>query len=183
MPELSFVMPHWLYWSGLVFFPLAAWFIVRRTRARSGSTQPLSLTVGYFLLVAGGFVGCHRLYVKSKWAIAFTLVFITILFANIEVREARDGLSSANNAVSIAESKIRRAEKNIERGRKNAQEKLDKALVSLEEAKAEQDVAKAFSGQWEFYSRALAVTMLLLLLADALLLPRLIRKRLSLIHI
>jgi len=177
MPELSFVMPHWLYWSGLVLFPLAAWFIVRRTRARSGTKQPLSLTLGYFLLVAGGFVGCHRLYVKSKWAIAFILVFITILFANIEVREARDGLSSANNAVSIAESKIKRAEKNLERGRKNAQEKLDQALVTMEEARAEQEVAEAFSSKREFYSRALAITMLLLLLVDALLLPRLVRRR------
>ncbi|MDX1344808.1 MAG: TRAP transporter small permease subunit [Sedimenticolaceae bacterium] len=177
MPELSFVMPHWLYWSGLVFFPLAAWFIVRRTRARSGSIQPLSLIVGYFLLVAGGFVGCHRLYVKSKWAIAFILVFVTILFVNIEVREARDGLSSANNAVSIAESKIKRAEKNLERGRKNAQEKLDQALVLMEEAKTEQDAAVAFADRWEFRSRALAVIMLLLLLADALLLPGLVRKR------
>ena len=167
MPELSFVMPHWLYWSGLVLFPLVAWFIVRRTRARSGSTQPLSLTVGYFLLVVGGFVGCHRLYVKSKWAIAFILVFVTILFANIEVREARDGLSSTNNAVAIAESKIKRAEKNLERGRKNAQEKLDQALISMEEAKAELEVAEAFSGQWERYSRILAISMLLLLFVDA----------------
>ena len=177
MPELSFVLPHWLYWCGLLFFPLAAWFIVRRVRSRPASPQPLSLATGYFLLVTGGFIGCHRLYVKSKWAIAFVLVFVGILFVNIEMREARDGLSSANNRVSLVESRIKRAEKNIERGRRNAQEKLDAALASLDEAKAEQAGAQAFSAKWEFRSRALALLMLLLLLADAALLPRLVRQR------
>ncbi|MEJ2323034.1 MAG: hypothetical protein P8Z31_12135 [Gammaproteobacteria bacterium] len=177
MPELAFVLPHWLYWCGLLFFPLTAWFIVRRTRSRPTPPQPLSLTVGYFLLVAGGFIGCHRLYVKSRWALAFVLVFVGILFVNIEIREARDGLSSANNRVSLVESRIKRAEKNIERGRRNAQEKLDAALASLDEAKTEQADAQAFSAQWEFRSRALALLMLLLLLADAALLPRLVRQR------
>jgi TRAP-type mannitol/chloroaromatic compound transport system permease small subunit len=177
MPELSFVLPHWLYWFGLVAFPLTAYFIVRRQRGSREPSKPLSLTVGYFLLVMGGFIGCHRLYVKSKWAIAFVVVFVAILLVNIEVREARDGLSSANNAVSLAQSRIKRAEKNVERGRRNAQEKLDKALARLEPAKQEQARAQELSDSRELRSEVLAILMVLLLLADAILLPRLIRKR------
>jgi TRAP-type mannitol/chloroaromatic compound transport system permease small subunit len=177
MPELSFVLPHWLYWFGLIFFPLSAWFIVRRNRTKPELTQPLSLTVGYFLLLIGGFIGCHRLYLKSKWTLAFVIVFIMILFVNVEVRDARDNLSSANNTVTLGDSKIKRAEKNLKRGRKNAQDKLNEAHAFREQAVIEQAAAEEHSSDWEFRSRTLAIIMLLLLLADALLLPRLIRHR------
>ena len=30
MPSLTFVMPHWLYWAGLLLFPLMALYLVRR---------------------------------------------------------------------------------------------------------------------------------------------------------
>ena len=33
MPSISFVLPHWLYWSGLIFFPLiAAWLAAKQLK-------------------------------------------------------------------------------------------------------------------------------------------------------
>ncbi len=50
MPEQTFVLPHWLYWLGLIAFPLAAYYIFRRTAARkAASPQPqITKTLAYF---------------------------------------------------------------------------------------------------------------------------------------
>lgn len=61
MPELRVVLPHWLYWSGLVFFPLFAMFLYRRDRKRPPGAS-FSLGIGCFLLLTGGFLGVHRLW-------------------------------------------------------------------------------------------------------------------------
>lgn len=60
MPELSFVLPHWLYWCGLILFPVTAMLLYRRTQGRPPA-KPVSIALGYFLLLTGGFVGVHRL--------------------------------------------------------------------------------------------------------------------------
>jgi len=73
MPELSFVLPHWLYWCGLVLFPIAAMLRYRRARGCS-PRQPVSLGLGYFLLLTGGFIGVRRLYLKSCWALGIALL-------------------------------------------------------------------------------------------------------------
>ena len=65
MPELSFVLPHWLYWSGLILFPLITLLLYRRSRQHPTSSG-LSLPLAYGLLVVGGFIGIHRLYL-GKW--------------------------------------------------------------------------------------------------------------------
>ena len=71
MPDLQFVLPHWLYWSALLGFPLIAMLLVRRQR-RSPSKQAVNLPIGYLLLVSAGFVGFHRFYVGS-WKGVFTI--------------------------------------------------------------------------------------------------------------
>ena len=72
MPELSFVLPHWLYWSGLILFPLITLILYRRQSTRA-EVAGLSLPLAYMLLVAGGFIGIHRSYLKSRWARAVVL--------------------------------------------------------------------------------------------------------------
>jgi TRAP-type mannitol/chloroaromatic compound transport system permease small subunit len=191
MPELGFVLPHWLYWSGLLLFPLLAGYLVRRAR-RHPPTQPLSLSLGYFLLVTGGFLGVHRMYLKSRWAIAFMLVFVAVLQVNVEARLARDGVSGANNALHIGEFKVRHAEHDIEKTHERIERRdTERARSRLEEAKAdlaeaqekvgsardELQLAEARKARWDGLAKALGALMLAGIVLDAFLLPGLIRRR------
>ncbi len=176
MPHLSFVMPHWMYWGSLVLFPLITFLIYHRNKNREHKGG-LSLPLGYFLLLVGGFLGIHRLYVKSAWALAFVSLFVGILVVNVQVREARDGVSSANNKVRLAEFKIQRATKDLKKGRRNAQKKLEAARTRLVDANRMKKEAAAKHEQAQRLSMALGAAVLLLLLIDAILLPRLIRRQ------
>jgi hypothetical protein len=48
MPSLDFVLPHWLYWSGLVVFPLVAMLLVKREEMR-GPPDNTSYPIAYLL--------------------------------------------------------------------------------------------------------------------------------------
>lgn len=178
MPELNFVLPHWLYWGGLILFPLFLLVIHRNLRKKDSDSPTISLPLGYFLLLSGGFIGMHRLYLKSRWALAFITLFIVILVINVQVRDARDGLSDASNHIQLIEFKIKRAEKALKKGRRGAQEKLHKAQLQLTDAQDELIVAQQKSDQWQQAAIGIGSLMLLLLLTDALLLPGLVRKQL-----
>lgn len=190
MPELAFVLPHWMYWAGLVVFPLLAFWMQRRFSG--DQKQAVSPGLAYFLLLTGGFVGVHRLYLKSRWALAFVLLFVAILFVNIETRIARDVVSGTANAVNLNQSRIARAEKNIakaeqrlarrdsERNRTRLSEARDKhrqlqaaTAAMLAERQASQDNLS----RWQSIARTLGLALLLGMLVDALLLPRLVRAR------
>lgn len=190
MPELSFVLPHWLYWSGLILFPLAAWFLYRRSLRRPPG-EPVSLGLGYFLLLTGGFLGVHRLYVKSRWAFAFVIIFVVILIINVETRMARETYSEASNAQHLVTSKISRAEKAIAKAEKSLAERdterrrqaLERAQTRLKEARAglaekQQLLATAAeqSAWWNNLARLFGLLLLGGILLDAFLLPRLVRQ-------
>jgi len=176
MPEISLVLPHWLYWSGLIVFPLLAMLFFRR--AKSGApSQAVFLSLGYFLLITGGFVGVHRLYLKSLWALAFITLFSSILFVNVEVRDARDALSGVFNDIKLAEFKIQRAERNILRSRRGAEEKLSQGKERLAQAQASLVEVQANSDRWNNIAQLIGGSMLFLLLIDAMLLPKLVRQR------
>ena len=176
MPEINFVLPHWLYWSGLVIFPLLAMIIFRRTYPGK-KKEAISLPLCYFLLFTGGFIGVHRLYLKSAWTLLFIALFGTVLVVNIEVREARDTLSAANNDIKLAELKIQRAEKAVKKGRRNAEQKLAKARQQLEETRPVLKAAQENSDYWNTSSNILGVVILILLIIDAFLIPKLARQR------
>lgn len=176
MPELSFVLPHWLYWSGLVLFPIITMLLYRRVKDKQAA-QPLSLSLGYLLLVVGGFLGIHRLYLKSKWVLAFVALFISILVINVEVREARNEMSGANNKMLLGKYKVERAEKALKKGKKNAQQKLEQAQQLLIEAESGLVKAKESQAVWDQVSQGLGLMVILLLLIDAVLLPKLVRQR------
>ena len=177
MPELNFVLPHWMYWGGLVLFPLCLLILNRNWYKKNTDSPIVSLPLGYFLLLTGGFIGMHRLYVKSLWALAFIALFVGILVINIQVRDARDGLSDVSNIIRLAEFKITRAEKALKKGRRGAQEKLDNAQLRLTDAQAALLLAQAESDQWKQMTMWFGALMILLLLIDALLLPGLVRKQ------
>jgi TRAP-type mannitol/chloroaromatic compound transport system permease small subunit len=178
VPELDFVLPHWLYWSGLVLFPIVTMILFRRTKNSSAAAKkPVSLTLAYAMLLSAGFIGVHRLYLKSRWAAVFVLLFLSVLVVNVEVRIARDGMSSADNKVMMAEFKIQRAEKNVLKGKRNAEEKLEEAQKDLQEAQTEQVSAAEFQSLWNNISTGLGLTILFLMLVDAILLPGLVKRK------
>ena len=197
MPELSFVLPHWLYWCGLVLFPIAAMLLYRRAKEHPPA-KPVSLGLGYFLLLTGGFIGVHRLFLKSRWAVAFMLAFVAILVVNIQTRDAREITSAADNALKVAELKIKRAEKDIakaharlerkesERTRKkllDAQNRLQETQGKIEQVRAEQVEAAEDHDRWSRIARALGIALLIGMLVDALRMPRLVRQRNEIEHV
>ncbi|MES9971497.1 MAG: TRAP transporter small permease subunit [Candidatus Thiodiazotropha sp.] len=176
MPEISFVMPHWLYWSGLILFPLFAMVLFRKAKPKQG-TEPLSLALGYFLLLVGGIFGVHRLYLKSFWALAFIALFTSLLVVNVEVRSMRDDLSAAQNGIKLSEFRVQRAEKAVKKGRRNAEQRLADAQQKLAGARLSLEEAQQGSENWSGIARILGSGMLLLLLIDLVLMPKLIRQR------
>ncbi len=190
MPEIAFVLPHWLYWSGLVFFPLAAMYFFRHSR-RADSGRLLSLPLAYFLLLLGGFAGVHRLYVRSAWALAFIALFVGILLVNVEIRAARDELSGAESTVRLLESKIKRAEKKSaktedrllqhdnERNRKRheqAKQKITELKLSTGIALREAVEARQNFAQWDQTASVMGGLLLLMIFVDALLLPGIVKR-------
>jgi len=120
MPDIQFVLPHWLYWAGLIIFPLVAMYLSRQVQPQPGSR---SVGIAYFIWLVGGFFGFHRLYLKNKWGFLYWPLFAIILYSSSMEREARVVFSDARGAISAIESSSARI-----------QRRLDKANVRLEEA-------------------------------------------------
>ena len=176
MPEVTFVLPHWLYWSGLIVFPVLAMAFFRRKKATEAG-QPLSLSLAYFLLLTGGFIGVHRMYLRSLWSILFILIFASVLFVNLEVRDARNSLSGVHNEIRLAEFREQRAQKALQKGRRGAETRLAEATQRLADARAALGLAEDNSERWNNIAQSLGGALLLLLLIDAFLLPKLVRRR------
>ncbi|MGD2082108.1 MAG: TRAP transporter small permease subunit [Chromatiales bacterium] len=191
MPELDFVLPHWAYWGGLIVFPLLAFVLYRRSRTRPRE-GPVSLSVAYGLWLAGGFIGMHRLYLKSRWALGFIVLFVAILAVNAEGRTARQEHSNAFNGLSIAESRLGRAEKSLAKALRrlerlendrsrdrvaDARAAVADARERLAAAGAEERATGEIQDRWSRYARYLGLLLLLGMLVDAALLPRLVRRR------
>ena len=62
MPGLSFTLPHWLYWVGLIVFPIIAMILSRRPQPEE---KRYTLPLAYMIAVTGGILGLHRFYLKS----------------------------------------------------------------------------------------------------------------------
>jgi TRAP-type mannitol/chloroaromatic compound transport system permease small subunit len=107
MPALHFTLPHWLYWIGLLVFPLVAMALSRRPRPKE---RRYSSALGYMILVTGGIVGLHRFYLKNLLGLVYLPLFIFILFANGAERDARAVVSDFANQYRLAERTIEREE-------------------------------------------------------------------------
>ena len=108
MPGLSFEMPHWLYWLVLAGFPLLAMYLARKAKRTHVSDRGFELPLAYFILVVGGFVGLHRFYLKNLLGLLYIPLFVLILAANAQQREAREAVSDVIATVERAEEDIRR---------------------------------------------------------------------------
>ena len=78
MPSLEFVLPHWLYWAGLILFPLIAMYVTKR-RLAAGEDRRVQVSIAYLLWLLGGFVGLHRFYLRSRWGLVFIPLFALVL--------------------------------------------------------------------------------------------------------
>jgi TRAP-type mannitol/chloroaromatic compound transport system permease small subunit len=175
MPSITFVLPHWLYWSGLLCLPLLAMFMVRRQQGRQ-ARRGLTYPIAYMLWLCGGFVGIHRFYVKSTWGMLYIPLFILILLGNVQVKEATNQVSGAKNQLSIAEFDLERAQNAVTRGVEGAEQRLAQTRQSLASARQALAKAQAEYTTWHGISGGLAAVMAILLLLDACLLPRLLRR-------
>lgn len=171
MPSLTFVLPHWIYWLGLLAFPLIGLFLVRR-EARRGPPGNASHPIAYLLWLCGGFVGLHRFYLASWLGVVYIPLFIAILVGNVNASESRLTLSSARDDITKAEFLLERA---VERqgedseAAQSAREDAAAARETLERAQAEAQRIESITG-------GIAAVIALLLLIDALLIPRLVRQ-------
>jgi TRAP-type mannitol/chloroaromatic compound transport system permease small subunit len=175
MPSLSFVLPHWLYWTVLAVFPLIAIFLVRRQAGNRDAGRP-----GYFLtylfLVTAGFVGMHRFYLKNAWGLVFIPVFLVVLWTSAQVRDAREDVSRTRAAAESSERFVKRTQQDVQRKKTGAEEKLKKAQLELEQTSAAHVAAQDAKSNADLMARVAAIVMGLLLVGDAVLAPRLVRR-------
>ncbi|ETX15587.1 small integral membrane tranport protein [Roseivivax halodurans JCM 10272] len=160
MPDISYTLPHWLYWVGLIVFPLIAMTLARRPKVED---KRYSMALGYMILVTGGMLGLHRFYLRNLWGFVFIPVFLVILFANGQGQEARTEVSDLANRVRVAESSLAREEPRVaeaqaeiaryrqdlaeaEEGsfaQKSAQRRLDRAETTIQRGEQRVDEARA----------------------------------------
>lgn len=205
MPSISFILPHWVYWSTLIVFPLVAMVMARRTET-SGYTNPIA----YLILITGGMLGLHRLYLRNLWGLIYLPIFFVILFANAQGRDAREMQSEADNVVNSAQRVIERIEPKVEGadarlaqlrgelaaaeagtfGEKRAQRALDKAeqkladnsarldeaRTALSQAQPRLEAASAARATWANLAFGAFMLICALMLVDAFLLPGMVRR-------
>ncbi len=175
MPSLTFVLPHWVYWLGLLLFPVAAMTLAQRQSVRKPDTGA-SLPVAIMLLVTGGFVGLHRLYLRSRVGLIYIPLFLAILFSNIQERQARDLDSDANRQVVLAEIKLERLEAASKADPAAAKDRLTEARDGLADLRENFAGARATRARWHSVAGAFAIAIALFMLVDAALLPRMVKR-------
>lgn len=127
MPSIDFTLPHWLYWVGLIVFPVLGMILARRAQPEH---KTYGLPLAYLILVTGGMLGLHRFYLRSLWGLVFIPVFLFILYGNGQEREARSTFSDAQNIVRVAERAIERERPRVE----EASGGLDELRAAVAEA-------------------------------------------------
>lgn len=137
MPSVNFVLPHWLYWLGLIVFPLVAMYLARRAKTTKTSDGH-SLGTAYFVWVVGGFLGLHRLYLRNIWGLAFWPLFALILYASGVERDARIVYSEATASLEVVEKSIARNERRAEK----AEATIEKTRADLDALPADDSARK-----------------------------------------
>ena len=176
MPDLPFILPHWLYWSTLVVFPLLAMVMVRREQQRP-QNRKASLVLAYLMWLGGGFVGLHRFYARNLWGIIFIPLFLPILYGNAQQKVARDVESDVRRMVVDAEFDLDDAKA---RFKQSGEKKDEIEIVEVEKILVQQrqnlTSATEVTNNWHKFSGIVALVIAILLAIDAFLLPGLIRR-------
>lgn len=176
MPSLTFILPHWLYWSGLLLFPFAAWLLTKRQLRHPPDSRP-SLFIAYFFWLLAGYMGIHRFYLRSAWGFLFVPIFLGMLYCNDRVRDVRDDTSRTFAAMEAAQNDLARNPAPAADAPPEARAAHEKARTELAASKAEYDKAKAVTDYWRGMTRNVALLLAALLVVDAIRLPGLVRRR------
>jgi TRAP-type mannitol/chloroaromatic compound transport system permease small subunit len=176
MPTLNFVLPHWLYWGGLVLFPLAAMYLVAKQTRRGTPREPILFNAYLFWLTAG-FAGLHRFYLKSWWGLVFIPIFLAIVYCNAQVRDVYEGVSKTYAELERGKTQLDRA-KPENPATATPEEKTRYANAQADYARLESKykAAREISDTWYGRARGFGIVLALLLLADAALMPGIIRR-------
>ena len=134
MPNINFILPHWMYWLGLVLVPALAMYTVRKQRNKEVD-DILSKKIAYLLWFCCGFIGMHRFYLKNTWGLVYVPLFALMLLANVQYRAALDLTSMAKNEISIVEFDIEILEDKIKKGNESAPAKLETAKQTFKTAR------------------------------------------------
>jgi TRAP-type mannitol/chloroaromatic compound transport system permease small subunit len=176
MPQLNFILPLWLYWAGLLIFPLIAMYLVARQRRRPKLPGP-SLFVAYLFWLTAGFLGTHRFYLRSAWAFIFIPVFLAILYANSISRDVRDDDSRTFAAAQHAQAVFDTTKPPAADAPAEEVTAYRQQQAELETFKSEYAAAKGVYDRSKLHGRWLAILLGVMLLIDAALLPGLVRRR------
>ena len=82
--------------------------LVRQQRRRGAPREPL-LFNAYLFWLTSGFMGLHRMYLKSWWGFVYLPLFVFILYCNGEVRESREDVSRTTAEYEQSQTVMRRA--------------------------------------------------------------------------
>lgn len=166
MPNITFVLPHWLYWAALAVFPLVMAVMVARERRRTEEAPRVSLPLAYLFWLTAGYVGMHRFYLRNARGLAFIPLFLAILWLNADARDARGLVSSARQDMEIAATRLHRARPPTPALEQRATETAA-AFRAAEQIQHDRERTAGWA----------AALMALLLLLDAALLPGMVRRR------
>lgn len=173
MPDITFILPHWIYWGGIVAVPAAFMLAGRRFAARNTSSG-ISLPLAFFFWLVGGFMGLHRLYLKNWGAAAFIVLFVGIILCNHEGRQARNQHSIAKNETFNASYDLKAAED-------EEADNIDELKRDLTAKTAIEQSLQSQMQHWAQTSSIIAAVIVVLLLVDALLLPGLSKRAMQLL--
>jgi TRAP-type mannitol/chloroaromatic compound transport system permease small subunit len=177
MPNLTFTLPHWIYWTGLLGFPLVCIILIHRGRGRRKEGE-LSYGIAYMFWFMGGIAGLHRLYLKNKGVLMYIPLIVAVLLTNVQIKDAMNRVSGAKNNLTVAEFKLERAQTAAkEEDTVAARSKLEEAQQALQAAREEFTAKSAEENRWTLISTILAIAIGVLLLIDAFLIPRMLRRR------
>jgi len=176
MPTLNFILPHWLYWGGLLLFPLLAMYLVAKHRRIGAPREPILFNAYLFWLTAG-FAGLHRFYLRSMWGFVFVPFFVAIIYCNSQVREVRDDVSRTFAALEQSQNAVKRAAP-IDAASPTTEERqeLAKAQADVTKDRGEYETAAAVSEGWTSRARWLAIALAVMLVVDAFLIPGVVRR-------
>lgn len=138
MPGLHFTLPHWLYWVGLIVFPIIAMVLSRRPQPED---KKYTLPLAYMIGVTGGIIGLHRFYLKSLLGLVYIPIFLFILFANGQTQDARSIYSNYENQLRVAERTLDREVGRVDEARADLAE-LQAAVDATEEGSFQRRTAE-----------------------------------------
>ena len=169
MPEFDISLAHWLYWSALLILPAILAYAARR--AGKSESQPLSLPLGYFFLLTGGFIGLHRLYIGSRVAAVFIVAFLVLLSVNVEETKARNEAASINISIKSQEYLLLQVEATSEPDENQAR------VAAISSAQQRRQQFLEARDDYHYLAGIIGYLILLLIGVDCLLLPRVLARR------